>query len=168
MKTIYINRHAKSDWPDKDMTDFDRPLNRRGLKDAPVMATRLAERLRANGDIIDHIVSSTAKRAITTCDIFCEVNGWGLEKVEKTRDIYENGSMAVKKIISAMDSNINSVIFFGHNPHFSDLVTYFSGNQGVQLPTCGIVRIDFNTDKWADLLEVNGNINFFDYPKNND
>lgn len=168
MKTIYINRHAKSDWADKDMTDFDRPLNKRGLKDAPVMAARLAERLKTSGDSIDNVFSSTANRAITTCMIFCDVIGWDFEKVEKTRDIYENGSMAVKKIISSMDDNSNSVIFFGHNPHFSDLITYFAGFQSVQLPTCGIVKIDFDVEKWDDVLKLNGEIDFIDYPKNDD
>ena len=164
MKTILINRHAKSDWADEGMADFDRHLNKRGERDAPEMAKRLLSR----GLKIDYVVSSTANRAITTCKAFCDINGWDFGKVEKTSDIYENGSKAVKSIASKLDNKLHSVIFFGHNPDFSELITYFSGEQFGNLPTCGIVCIDFDTDNWEDVTEINGKIRFVDYPKNSD
>jgi phosphohistidine phosphatase len=162
MKTILINRHAKSDWADEGMADFDRPLSERGERDAPEMA----ERLKAREINIDKIISSPAKRAITTCRHFCEVNGWDFDKVEQKREIYESGMKTVTDTAASLPEDIDTVIFFGHNPDFSQLITWYSGKQFGNLPTCGIVCIDFDTDNWTDTKEMNGKIRFFDFPKN--
>lgn len=162
MKTIIINRHAKSDWADEGMADFDRPLNKRGERDAPEMARRLKER----GIKVDKVVSSSARRAITTCRHFCDVMGWDFDKVVQKREIYENGMRTVQETASSLSPDINTVMFFGHNPDFSQLVTWYSGRQFGNLPTCGIVCIDFDTDDWAETKDMNGDIRFIDYPKN--
>jgi len=162
MKTIIINRHAKSDWAKEELTDFDRPLNKRGQKDAPEMALRLKKR----GLKIDKVFSSPANRAITTCKIFCEVLALNFSEVNQVMEIYENGKKAVINNAAALSDSINTVIFFGHNPDFSELITWYSGERFGNLPTCGIVAIDFDTNQWKETKEINGTIRFIDYPKN--
>ena len=71
MKTLIIVRHAKSSWDDPDISDFNRPLNERGKKDAPRMAKRLKEKDLA----FNTVVSSPAVRALTTCEAFVDVLG---------------------------------------------------------------------------------------------
>ncbi|GAB5465954.1 MAG: phosphohistidine phosphatase SixA [Candidatus Kapaibacteriales bacterium] len=162
MKTILINRHAKSDWASGAETDFDRPLNERGKRDAPVMANRLKDR---NIDI-DKMISSPANRAISTCRVFAEKLECLFDQIQIEMAIYENGTNALKKLLPELESEVSTVLLFGHNPHFSSIITYYTGEQFGNLPTCGIVCIDFPIDSWEEINNVNGTIRFFDYPKN--
>ena len=68
MKTLILVRHAKSDWGTPSLGDFDRPLNDRGKRDAPVMAQRLLDKKIK----IDAFISSPAKRAKKTATVFAE------------------------------------------------------------------------------------------------
>ena len=70
MKTLLLVRHSKSDWPE-DMDDFDRPLTELGKTNAPKMARLLKDK----SVEIDTFISSPAKRALHTCELFSEVFG---------------------------------------------------------------------------------------------
>lgn len=85
MKRLTLIRHAKSNWNDPDLTDFERPLNGRGRRDAPVMALRLAEAVGAP----DLWVSSPALRAITTARLFAEALSVPDTHVLLSPDIYD-------------------------------------------------------------------------------
>lgn len=160
MKTILLNRHAKSDWNNIDLTDFERPLNNRGERDAPEMAERLLEK----NIKIDKIITSPAIRAISTARVFAEK--LEINEIQEEKDIYHSGEITIKKLVNELPDNINTVLFFGHNPDFTSLARYFSGELFANVPTCGIVCIDFDINTWKKIHQKNGKVRFFDFPKN--
>ena len=83
MKTIFLIRHAKSSWDEPGLSDFERPLNERGRRDAP----RMAEKLKGRGAVIEHILSSTARRAVRTAEAFAKTNGIRSEDIERVDEL---------------------------------------------------------------------------------
>ncbi len=162
MKTLYINRHAKSSWANMGMADFDRPLNNRGENDAPMMGKRLKEK----GIIPDFVLSSPANRAITTARTIATEIGYSLENIKEDRNIYHASEVSILEIIKQQDDEIASLMIFGHNPGFTDLASILSGRWFDNIPTCGIVALKFEVSKWSEVSAGNGEILFFDYPKN--
>jgi len=162
-KELYLIRHAKSDRQYRSLPDIDRPLNKRGLKDAPLMA----ERLRKQQVIPDRIISSPAKRALITAHIFAETLGLKKELIAIEPAIYYGGQKGILKILSQVETEVRTVLLFGHNPDITVLAGRLSGVLIDNIPTCGIVRIDFEIDSWTDLSPDHGRFVFFDYPKNN-
>lgn len=162
MKTLYINRHAKSSWANMGMADFDRPLNNRGENDAPMMGKRLKEK----GVIPDHILSSPANRAISTARTIATEIGYLLENIKEDRNLYHASDVSILEIIKQQDDENDSLIIFGHNPGFTDLASILSGRWFDNIPTCGIVALKFKVSKWNEISAGNGEISFFDYPKN--
>lgn len=160
MKTITLIRHAKSDW-NNEFNDFDRPLNIRGKRDAPFMSTMLKEKI----DNIDLIISSPANRAKTTCLEFAKEFEYEPSKIIYDIGIYEDGQKTILNLISNLSDEINSVILFGHNPDITSTVSYYSGKRFDNLPTCGIVSINFDVKNWKETIKINGKLNFFLYPK---
>lgn len=159
MKTLFINRHAKSSWDDSSLKDFDRPLNSRGNRDAPIMADRFVEKEKK----VDQIVSSPAKRAFQTAKYFSKVlQGQDIYTVD---EIYEATTRSLLHIINDFSDDYETIIIFGHNPGFSSLVDYLC-DQNIYLPTCGIVKIRFNVDSWSRISAESGELVYFDFPKN--
>lgn len=161
MKHLFLNRHAKSDWGQPGITDFERPLNKRGERDAPMMGERLAKR----GENIDLVVSSPANRAITTARVIAKYINYPVEKIVEEPRIYEARVSELLKIVNHLDNKYNSVMLFGHNPGFTDFSDYLTGAGILNIPTCGICKITFNIDDWAEVSAHAGNMNYFDFPK---
>ena len=160
MKTLLIVRHAKSDWNNTALTDFERTLNERGIKDAPAMAELIASKIGK----VDKIISSSAVRAFSTSKFFAKAFNYDENKIEKDLGFYENGVKYIKKVLM-FQNNINDVIIiFGHNPTVSSLVTYFTGEDVGNLPTCSVSCIDFDIDNWQDIDKTNGKLRFFERP----
>lgn len=162
MKTLYLNRHAKSSWADAGLSDFDRPLNKRGKTDAPLMGKYLAEKRRISPEII---ISSPAKRAIKTAEIIAKEIGYPAKKIVRNEKIYEAGPSSILEMIQKIDNSYNSAMLFGHNPGFTSLASYLLNVNIGNIPTCGICRIDFDTDSWRKVEIESGTLVFFDYPK---
>jgi phosphohistidine phosphatase len=150
LKTIFLVRHAKSSWTDPTMSDFDRPLNQRGMSDAPTMAA-LIHRLDMKPDLI---VSSPAVRALTTARIFAQTMGLLNGQFVENHNIYEASQDTILKIIRSLPHDAQTVFMFGHNYTFTDLAQRFSDDHPGNIPTCGVVQIKGEMDSWAD----------FDYP----
>lgn len=161
MKTLYIVRHAKSSWDYPELTDFERPLNKRGLRDAPFMGKILKEM----GILPELIISSPALRAYKTAKIISEEIGYQLEDIETSESLYEYGTKEALQIIQSVDDEINSLMIFGHNPTLTQLNNYLSNNRIDNIPTCGITSIIFNVDKWNKIKTGLGKEEFFEYPK---
>lgn len=161
MKTLYLCRHAKSSWADAGMDDFDRPLNERGQRNAPFMAKMFKER----GEPVDLIVSSPANRAITTARSFATTLGLSGDRFREERAIYlaERGTLA--HLVNGLPGHADRVMLFGHNPGFTDVVNHLSDAGIANLPTCGIVRIDFAMNEWQHIIKGSGTLVWFDYPK---
>lgn len=159
MKTVWFVRHAKSSWDDPTLPDFNRPLNARGLRDAPAMAKFLHNM----GVHPDRLVSSPAKRALHTARIFGEV--FEIAEVHQEAKLYEALPETVLEIVQNFPDSCSVCFVFGHNPTFHELANYFSGISIEELPTCGIFRIDADIKAWRDFSRDSGKCTAFFTPK---
>lgn len=162
-KQLLIIRHAKSDWGNAGLSDFDRPLNKRGRANAPEMAQRLV----AQGIRPDLMVSSPALRAFTTATFFAEAWKISVDDIQKEPNIYEASSRTLLSIINSLPNQYAQIALFGHNPGLTDLVNYLDGHID-NLPTCGVVLIEFPFDDWQLVSAGTGKVVHYDYPKNSD
>ena len=161
MKTLYLCRHAKSSWADAGMDDFDRPLNERGLRNAPHMA----QVFKLRGEPIDLIVSSPAKRALTTARAFADTLAIPKDLFHQDRAIYLADRTTLMRLVNTLPAAAHRVLMFGHNPGFTELLDHLSDAGVDNLPTCGLVRIDFALDDWTLVSKHTGTLVWFDYPK---
>ena len=159
MKTIVFARHAKSDWT-RDLPDRKRPLNPRGLKDAPMMG-RL---LRAYEFQPDAILSSPAVRALTTAELVAQE----LEQapaIDVREEIYDGGPGGILGLIQELPENIHSVMVFGHNPTTETLIQFcLQMRSGVTVPTGGMACIEF-AGRCAQLNPALSSLQWFLIPK---
>ena len=122
MRTLYLIRHAKSSWDNPGLRDFNRPLNERGQRDAPLMAALIAKM----GIKPDLIVSSPARRAITTAQYFADALGIADDDIVRNQEIYEAYPQEILRLISELPEKSETVFMFGHNPTFTDVANRFS------------------------------------------
>ncbi|MFT3885859.1 MAG: histidine phosphatase family protein [Flavobacteriales bacterium] len=160
MRTLYLVRHAKSSWAEAGLADRDRPLNERGLHDAPEMAARF----KARNEPVDLLVSSPAKRAIRTARFFAQA--LGIPDITEVERIYEAHHRSIQHLIEELPDTAQRVMLFGHNPGFSSLAEHLAQGGLGELPTCAIVRIDFTTNTWKEISGGTGTLVWWDQPKN--
>ncbi len=159
MKTLYIIRHAKSSWKDMSLDDCDRPLNKRGKRDAPVMGKRLKKK----NVVPDIIISSPALRAKTTAQFIAKEVGYNKD-IEFKEEIYESNIHILDNILKNIDDRNSITFLFGHNPDLNMLAEeYVDFDENIV--TCGILKIEFDCDKWQDISHKNAKMISFDYPK---
>lgn len=161
MKKLFLIRHAKSSWDEEGLTDFERPLNKRGKRDAPFMASLLnKEKI-----IPDFIISSPANRAISTAQIFAEELNYPSEKILIEKIIYLSGIKELEEIVQSIPDTYKTVLLFGHNPS----LTYYANHLGNKfidnIPTCGIVGLEFKNKSWREVERGICKTFFFEYPK---
>ncbi len=161
MKKLFLIRHGKSSWSNPDLQDFDRPLNKRGIRDAPFMAKMLV----GKGIKADQIVTSPANRAISTARQFAAEQGINQEDLVIQHGIYEAYPELLLQLVREFSDDLDTVLMFGHNPGFTYLANMFEGDYIVNIPTCGIVEINADIQKWEDLGGTNGKIANFYFPK---
>ena len=164
MKTLYVIRHAKSSWDDPTLSDFERPLNKRGKKDAPEMGKRLEGR----NVTPDLLLSSPAERALTTCKTIAEKIQYPLSKIKTNKNLYHAEDADILRIIQGLDNKYTCVWIFGHNPGLTDFVNLLADAGIDNIPTCGIVGISLAIGAWDEAGKKNGTVIFFDYPKRKD
>jgi phosphohistidine phosphatase len=160
-KTLILIRHGKSDWSNGGEKDFDRPLNQRGNMDAPRMGGKLKEM----GIVPDLIVSSPAVRTTLTTEYICEQINYPFEKVDFKEDIYEASVRTLLKVVNELKDTYTTVVIVGHNPGFSYLAEYLTGSEVGNIPTCGIVELKIDFDKWALVSQNTAQLKSFIYPK---
>ncbi len=161
MKVFYLIRHAKSSWGDAQLRDIQRPLNARGLRDAPFMS----QMLKGKGEIPNQIISSPAIRAHTTAKYFAEAFDIAAEDIVLESDIYEAYPEQVIEIVRELDDKLQVVLVFGHNPAFTSLANMFSEEYIANVATCGIVRIVSTSETWGDIDRSNTQVAEYLYPK---
>jgi len=161
MRTLYLVRHAKSSWKNPGLDDFERPLNKRGHRDAPFMG-KLLKKMKVSPSLI---ISSPATRAGVTARTIAEKINYPLEKIQYSENIYLAGERELLRLIERLDDNKKKVMLVGHNPGFTSLANYFTSQYVSNVPTCGIFCVNFNIASWA-LIEADcGEFKFFEYPK---
>jgi phosphohistidine phosphatase len=161
MKRLYLIRHAKSSWNNPDLADSERPLNKRGKRDAPFMGKCL-KKYEAHPDLI---MSSPAKRALKTANIIAKEIGFPKGKIVSNESMYMGSVATLFEVIRNIDESYNHVMLFGHNPDLTNLAEYLTNYPVDNIPTCGIFCMDFDIDSWKDISEGKGTLVFFDYPK---
>lgn len=161
MKLVTLIRHAKSSWDNANLSDFERPLNARGRRDAEFMSKMLPTLL-PNPDMI---YCSKAQRAMETAGYFLESYNFPSDKVLYDYGLYENGIRYLIKIIQNTPEFANNLIIIGHNPDITAFSNAFTGTYFDNVPTCGIIGIEFEIDKWTEFSHEIGKIRFYEYPK---
>ena len=160
MKRLFLVRHGKSSWSHSDLPDFERPLKQRGERDAPEMGRRLAAQCLRPG----RIVSSPARRAIDTAHLLAGAMGAPAKAILADERIYGAGVRTLVEVITSLQAGLRSAMLVGHNPGLTDLVHVLTGTDVGNVPTCGVVRIEFQV-AWADVVPGAGELVSFDYPK---
>ncbi len=161
VKQVCFVRHAKSSWIHPELSDFDRPLDKRGLHDAPMMALKMYDL----GLIPDHIITSAANRAKTTASFFRDQAKLSEDKFVITEQIYEAGQEAVYEALRAAPDDADFVFVFGHNPTFTYIANAIAGVSIDNVPTCGVVHAQLFISSWKDFRpDIAGFIGFH-YPK---
>lgn len=160
MKTLFIVRHGKSDWNFRSVKDIDRTLKERGINDGYTMANRLLKK----NLLPEIIISSTANRAFHSALIFSRVLNIEGDKIIPDESLYLSDEDDILSVIYGCDNEINSLMIFGHNPGFTDLANYLSHLNISNVPTTGIVILNFDTNSWSEISKSNLTNEYFDYP----
>ena len=150
MKILTIVRHAKSSWNDTSLSDRKRPLNKRGERDAPIMGKRISD----HGIRPSLIVTSPATRAWKTAKIIAHELNYPKEFLQREDHLYLASRDEILDIIVAQDNGFNNLMVVGHNPGLTDLVNFLQPGLTINLPTAGVVSVQFDQDNW----------NFFERP----
>ncbi len=161
-KLLSILRHAKSDWDNPDLRDHDRPLNRRGSKNAP----ELGILLRAEGLVPDRIIASSAQRAQQTAKLVMQSMNAGKELLQTDPDLY----LASPSDLLAAAANCNDaaehLMLVAHNPGMTQLINDISDVTLDNLPTCGVFCIELPIQQWQDIADSpQGKLRWHHYPK---
>ncbi len=162
MKTIILVRHAKSSWKDLSLDDFDRPLNKRGKRNAPFMGKKLKKRK----IVPDLILSSPAKRARKTAVAIAKAIDYPKKKIHYNDNMYHTSAHHLLELVRHQDDKHEAIMLFGHNPEFNDFADMLlKKNPVYNIPTTGVYCISFEVDSWKKVREGKGKSIFFDYPK---
>ena len=161
MKTLTLLRHAKSSWSEQGLDDHDRPLSRRGERDAPVMGRRI---LKA-GIRPSLIVSSTAARALATARIVAREISYPLEFLQRDPELYMAGLQTLIEVVGRQEPGFNNVMLVAHNPGLTEFANFLIPGLAGNVPTCGLVSVSIDADDW-DIRRARGiALDLYDYPK---
>ena len=160
MRRVILMRHAKSSWDDPALDDFDRPLNKRGLRDAPEMGRRVA----LDFDV-DRIVSSTAARARATAEAVADVLGLDASQLAWSGTLYLSSPATQLQALREQPAEAETVMLVAHNPGVSNCASRLAGEDLGDLPTAAVVVIEFDVDAWDQLGFGAGRLVAVDTPK---
>ena len=164
MKTLYLVRHAKSSWKYPNLDDFERPLNKRGRKNAPFMGSVL-KKLKVAPDLV---ISSPANRAAMTARIIAAAISYPLENILYSETIYEFSENVLIHVVKQIDDAVNKAMVVGHNPAINGLANYIGDQPISNIPTCGVFCVELDISSWAKIGEHCGKLKFFEFPKKHD
>jgi len=158
MKNLTVIRHAKSSW-EHQVTDFERPLKTRGIKDAKMISRHVKNKI----IIPELILCSDSKRTKSTAEIFIKKLNFQDAELQFSHDLYDfSVGNLVHKIKNCNDS-VNNLMIFGHNHAITDFTNTFGSKHFDNVPTCGLIQIRFNIDSWKNLNK--GETIFAVFPK---
>ena len=158
MKTLFLIRHAKSDWTNPALKDVERFLNERGYSDANKMSTSFRHKP-------DLIITSPAIRAMSTALIFARNLKYNANTICIKQELYESSVKDYVSVINAINDSYDTVMLFAHNPTISDVAQQLTQALAIpmELPTCAIAGIRFDVTDWKKAKA--GDLFLFDYPK---
>jgi phosphohistidine phosphatase len=148
MKTLLLLRHAKSSWKDTDLEDYDRPLNKRGKRDAPKMGRLLVE----ENLLPDLIVSSSARRCRKTAEHVLQVSHYRGE-TRFSSQLYEANTRAHAQFVAGIDDSVNRLLLIGHNPGLEELLETLTGVY-TPLTTAALAQLELPIESWSKIDTV--------------
>jgi phosphohistidine phosphatase len=160
MKNLFLVRHAKSDWTYEGLPDIDRPLNERGYRDAHYMS----KHLHGKKYLPDAIITSPAIRAANTALIFARNLDFFENNLIINKSLYESTPEHFITQLAGISDEFKNVYVFAHNPTITKVVNILSNSTIENIPTCGIVCIEFNSTTWK--APESASFKWFDFPKN--
>ncbi|HUB59413.1 MAG TPA: histidine phosphatase family protein [Puia sp.] len=161
MKTLLIIRHAKSSWDNMNTPDIERPLNDRGKKDAPAMAKRVTKA----GIHPDRLVSSPARRARHTAELFAGVFDVKEKDIVIRNELYHAQPAAFQQVVAGLDDEDQTVALFSHNPGITAFVNTLTTVRLDNMPTCSVFALKSQAPSWSEFFTGDREFLFFDYPK---
>ncbi|MEP3387848.1 MAG: histidine phosphatase family protein [Reichenbachiella sp.] len=161
MKTLYLVRHAKSSWKDPSLSDRDRPLNKRGKRDAPRMAEYVADKISSP----DVFVSSPSRRTQDTAINFLHAFDKLKADLQLEEYLFHGDERDIEEVIQNLDNAHDSAMFFIHNPGITDYANELTGENILNIPTCGVIGIQLATEDWKQVHQCQKKKLFYYYPK---
>ncbi|MDR3416557.1 MAG: histidine phosphatase family protein [Nevskia sp.] len=161
MRRLTLVRHAKSSWDYEELSDFERPLNARGRRDASAMARKLVAELERPL----RLVSSPALRAITTAHAFADALDIRHADIRVEPRIYEASRGTLLEVARQLDDADHHVLLFGHNPGLTELSLMLARCPFAELPTCAVATLRFEIPTWNELNPGAGTLQRYDFPK---
>lgn len=160
MKTLFLVRHAKSSWAAPALPDKSRPLSARGERAAPKMGKRLAKR-----DVKpDLILSSSARRALTTAEIIAKKLNYKRKHIVVDDRLYGGAADTLLEVIHELSDKLDRVMLIGHNPELTELAHRLA-SKITHMPTCAVAEFGFDAKSWSNIGEVKATKVALDYPK---
>ncbi len=159
MKTLLLARHAKSDWNQPGYSDFNRPLNPRGVMDVPVMAKRIK-----NIISVEHIISSDAARALATATEYKNILTPDQSVIEN-HQLYNAALYDIADVVNHVPDQFSTVMIVGHNPGMTEIVNYYAANSINDMPTCSVAVIEFSDVEWENVTQNSGKLISFECPE---
>lgn len=161
IRRLTLLRHAKSSHNAHTMSDRERPLNRRGERDAPLMARRLMTR----GGRPSLILTSPAVRARQTSRLLAQTIGYPVEFIQTETELYLADPEAILDIVASQDNSFTEIVVVGHNPGITELANRLGQTQITNVPTCGMVELESDIQSWDDFGRADCTLIDFDYPR---
>ena len=158
-KKLIIVRHSKSSWKDLSLDDFNRPLNKRGKEDGPIISNYLSKKT----NFIDFLHSSSSVRTFETSKFFTERIKFG--KVKYDDNLYHSSSGSILNLIKNYSNEYSSVMLIAHNPGLTHLINQITNISLDNLPTTGLAEIHFSCNKWNEISSKNSNLIDLKFPK---
>ncbi len=143
------------------MPDFERPLNKRGKRDAPAMGDRLAKR----GDLPDLLISSPAVRALNTARILADALGYPQERIQLAESIYEAPMSALLDVVRQVTEDRRHVMLVGHNPGCEQFAGFLTGKPFARFVTCGVADLELDVPDWQGAGPGVAKVVSYWYPK---
>lgn len=144
MQRLLLLRHAKSSWKDEDLTDFDRPLNKRGKRDAP----QVGEWIQEHGLLPDLVLCSSARRTRET--VTTVMQSWESKPpVLYLEELYHADPQTIRAVIETHASERNSLLVVGHNPGLQEFLEELTGEYH-RFPTAALAWLEFSGNGWAE------------------
>jgi phosphohistidine phosphatase len=160
---LSLVRHAKSDLALPEQQDWDRPLNKRGQRDAPEMARRL----RSRNLKPDLILTSPAVRALTTASIMARELKVSADRVAQDERLYLAEPKQIVEVVRELGGDARHVMVFGHNPGITDCANRLSSDDQIDnMPTCAVFTACYSIGNWSQLDWGSALESEFDYPRN--
>lgn len=146
MKELIIVRHGKSSW-EYEVSDKDRPLRQRGIRDAH----RVARVYKDSMPSIDAVFSSPANRALHTCIIFLRELDIPFDKLQVTDALYDFSGESVMHFVNSFPSDYQRVMIFGHNFAFTNVANQWGDKRIDNVPTSGLVHLRSEATEWHQM-----------------